>query len=208
MAQQILDRSRDYGTITPPLNGATHTPAFEGSAFYEQDGRLFGQDFRRIYCAGESPEDEARLEQRRKAKAAKDNKARQAALTPDDPAAAIYAKPPWRRNTQHAAFAPKDQKRGRKYPRAERNVGRQSVKAAPKPAATVSDPTVNLTAWALSEEKILFGTVKQEIRKRFNVVVSQERDALAVLVREKVVRAEDIPGYGDGGDDPRIEAAA
>ena len=186
----ILDRSRVYGTVIPPM---------DGKIFFEQDGKFYGNDFRRIYRDGEAPEDEAKLDRMAKARAAKANKTKQKMLTPDDPAAVIYDKPPWRRHTQHATITEKTgDKRKRKYPRSAQTVGKRAPQALPKAATVPAAPAVNLTAWAIGEEKILFGTVRQEIRQRFNVVVSNEPDALAVLVRENVVRAEDIPGYGEG----------
>lgn len=181
---QILDRSRDYGSVIPPLEGRAH---------YEQDGLWFDQDFRRVRLKDEPPDEDKPVKPSGKGKAKK-------TVDPAaDSTAAIYDKPPWRRHTQKAQFTPKDGTgRKRKYPRAEKTIGAPAPQALPKAAAEVKAAQVNLTAWALGEEKLLFGTVKSEIRTRFNVVVSKEADALAVLVREKVVKAEDIPGYGEG----------
>lgn len=183
----LLDRSRDYGTITPPMEGA----------HYEQDGFLFDQGWRRIYREGEKPDPMAKA---RAAKAAKKNGEGQA-----KPVDAIYEKPRWRRNTPKATITPKDEQGRRKLPRSFKN--RVKPAQSTRPADSVKPQGPNLTAWAVGKEKILFGTVRDTIRNRFNVVVSNEQDALDVLIREGVVTAGEIPGYG-GSSSPSIAGNA
>ncbi|MEP0323307.1 hypothetical protein [Bauldia litoralis] len=179
---ETLDRSRSFGTVNPPM---------DGKVFYEQDGNLFDKDDNRIYREGEKPDPMAKA---RAAKAAKK------AQTGNPDVDAIYSKPPWRRFTPKPTFTKdEDGKRGRKYPRSHRVVGKPTPAMRPK-TADVKKPTgPNLSAWARGEEKALFGEIKGAIRERFNIVVNQEHDAHAVLIQEGVVGAGDIPGYTDTG---------
>lgn len=178
MSGEILDLKRDYGTVVPPENGC----------HYCQDGFFYGRDWRRVRTPNDPPEPKA--DPMAKARAAKAEKAADKSGAVDD----IYDKPKWRRNTPKATFAPKDGKGKRKYPRSVQNRVRPA--ASTRPADSVKSNEPNLTAWAKGETKILFGTVRDTIRGRFNVVVSNEPDAIEVLIREGVVTAAEIPGYG------------
>ena len=188
---EILDRSRPYGTIVPPM-AVTIDGGASAMAHYDQEGLLFGPDWRRIYREGETPEKPDPMAKARAAKKAKREGGEQDEA--GNPVDAIYDKPRWRRNTPKATFSPKDGKGKRKYPRSVQNRVRPA--ASTRPAESVKPQGPNLTAWAMGTDKILFGTVRDAIRGRFNVVVSNEQDALEVLIREGVVAANDIPGYG------------
>ena len=76
----ILDRSRSYGTIVPPMAVAVDGGA-TATAHYDQDGRLFGPDWRRIYREGETPEKPDPMAKARAAKKAKREGGEQDAAT-------------------------------------------------------------------------------------------------------------------------------
>jgi hypothetical protein len=182
----MLNRSKDFGKIAPPFQADD----FDRPAYYEQGGKFFDAHDREIEpgkpLAVEEPEPD---------------------VDEDDsspiPATELLAQldtMPW---NQFAAEAKKIL--GPECPRGKQAITvalEQAIEAYEKrktsrssgsqPApGSDSNTGVDLAAWARGQTDYIFSEVAKELRSKYNVRLTERRDAVDFLVAEGVITAKE-----------------
>jgi len=209
---QKLDRSRTFGNITPPF----HEAPYDRPAYFEQDGKLFDAHDRLIE-PGKPIQDEEPPAKAEVKDAAADmspatllanagamtwaafRKRAKEILGETCPAGKGEIIEALKAAIQH--YEARQQKRSSK-PAAEKKAagltwgkisGEGDDEGEPEPENLTAKPSkpaeIDLAAWARGQKDYLFGDIRKLIRAKYHASVTERRDALSLLIDEKVIQA-------------------
>lgn len=205
---QKLDRTRAFGTISPPYLDE----AFDRPAYYEQDGKLFDAHDRLIE-PGKPIEEEPTVAEEAKGAAAEMSPSALLANASAMPWAAFRKRareilgdtcPAGKAEMVVALQAAIQHYEARQKKRSGPKVAEPDQKSAgltwngltgEEPAETLSAKPaakpgeIDLAAWGRGQKEYLFGDVRKAIRSKYSTSVTERRDAVNLLVDEKVISA-------------------
>lgn len=210
---QKLDRNRPFGNITPPF----HEEPYDRPAYYEQDGKIFDAHDRLIEAGKPLKDEEPPAKAEVKDAAADMGPATLLANAGAMPWAAFRKRAKeilgdtcpagkgeiieaLKAAIQH--YEARQQKRSTK-PAAEKKTagltwnkiaGEDDGEGEPenltaKPSKPTNPAEIDLAAWARGQKDYLFGDIRKSIRVKFHASVTERRDALSLLIDEKVIQA-------------------
>ena len=208
-----LDRSRPFGTVTPPWQDDD----FDRPAFFEQDGRFFDQFGIEIIRG--VPLSKMKLEKQE----TKDDHTQKAEKPPMNPVQLLRQADtmPWSRFKKEAkrilgdacpaskaeikialeqaiaAYRQRQQVRMARVGQSEEPgtpVVAQSPRNTSVPAPTgpaKGSTSVDLEAWARGKKDYLIGDLRKAFKLKYNKVITERRDALDFLIEQRVVTPQE-----------------
>lgn len=208
---QKLDRSRDFGTITP----VWQPDDFDRPAYYEQDGKFYDAHDIQIEPGKPLPATAPQVSKAAETVSADTEITPYQLLKDADvmPWAAFRkharrilgdtcpaSKSDMLIALQEAVQHYEERQQKRKTPKAAEDAAKsagltwgglsgeeESLTAKPQKAAPSAG--VDLAAWARGQQEYVFGEIRKAIRTTYSASVTERRDALDLLIQEKVVTA-------------------